>query len=72
MQSLAIALLLLATALTLAYKRNSVKGPRYPPGPPTRFLLGNIFDFPQHEAYKVYKDWAKKYGEFRSSYTFGN
>lgn len=62
MQSSIIALLLLITGLMLAYKRQSAKRPPYPPGPPPRLLLGNIFDFPKREAYKVYHEWAKTYG----------
>lgn len=32
-----------------------------PPGPPALPLLGNMFDLPQRESWKVYLQWGKTY-----------
>ncbi|KAG7089567.1 hypothetical protein E1B28_011237 [Marasmius oreades] len=34
----------------------------YPPGPKPRLFVGNLFDIPTIEPWKVYNDWRKFYG----------
>lgn len=33
-----------------------------PPGPPTRWLLGNLLQMPKEKAYLQFKKWADEYG----------
>ncbi|VDC07379.1 unnamed protein product [Peniophora sp. CBMAI 1063] len=33
-----------------------------PPGPKPRFFFGNIYEIPRSHAWKVYMEWAKRYG----------
>ncbi|KAH8804286.1 cytochrome P450 [Flagelloscypha sp. PMI_526] len=60
-------LLQLPVALSFAcvlffYTRPKQKGP-YPPGPPPRFLLGNILDFPRYAQWDTFTKWKEQYGE---------
>ncbi|KAF8523750.1 cytochrome P450 [Hysterangium stoloniferum] len=34
-----------------------------PPGPPGRFLIGNLYDLPSHHEWETYSEWANKYGD---------
>ncbi|GJJ15722.1 hypothetical protein Clacol_010000 [Clathrus columnatus] len=34
-----------------------------PPGPPRRFLIGNLLDFPQNREWLTFNQWAKEYGD---------
>jgi hypothetical protein len=59
-------LLQLPVALSFAcvlffYTRPKQKGP-YPPGPPPRFLLGNILDFPRYAQWDTFTKWKEQYG----------
>jgi len=36
----------------------------YPPGPPSRPLVGNIPDMPQEKPWLTFADWGKNYGEY--------
>jgi len=42
-----------------------------PPGPSPLPLIGNVFDVPQDEAWKVFREWGKKYGDIMYFHTFG-
>ena len=42
------------------YKRR--KGLPYPPGPPSRPIIGNLLDIPKDTPWTVYADMSKKYG----------
>lgn len=46
--------------LTSSGKKDST---RYGPGPKGVPILGNAIDLPKTDDYKVYTEWAKKYGE---------
>lgn len=35
----------------------------YAPGPPRRFLLGNLLDFPKEKIGDTFSEWARKYGD---------
>lgn len=37
-----------------------------PPGPPQKFLSGNIHQLPKTEPWKKYAEWAKEYGQHSS------
>lgn len=40
------------------------KRQRLPPGPPGKFLIGNLYDFPRPpEEWKAFADFGKLYGE---------
>ncbi|KAH9987408.1 hypothetical protein BJV77DRAFT_950213, partial [Russula vinacea] len=43
------------------YKRR--KGLPYPPGPPSRPIIGNLLDIPKDTPWTVYADMSKKYGD---------
>jgi hypothetical protein len=44
-------------------------GSSYPPGPPSRPIIGNILDIPTDAPWAAYADMSKKYGR---RYTLGN
>lgn len=44
-------------------RRNPASLP-YPPGPKGYPFVGNMFDMPSSEQWRVYADWAKTYGEW--------
>ncbi|KAF8637282.1 hypothetical protein AX17_002921 [Amanita inopinata Kibby_2008] len=50
----------LATAILL-YALSAWRQP-VPPGPPPRFLSGNVHQIPRSEYWKTYRDWSQKYG----------
>ncbi|KZV94618.1 cytochrome P450 [Exidia glandulosa HHB12029] len=50
-----------ATALLLRRLTKSSALP-YPPGPPSRGLVGNLTDVPKDLEWEVYADWGRKYG----------
>ncbi|KAG7089560.1 hypothetical protein E1B28_011232 [Marasmius oreades] len=58
---------LVAVSLVIIFVFNSHHRNRrkthYPPGPKPRLLVGNFFDFPKTEPWKVYHGWGKVYGE---------
>jgi hypothetical protein len=43
------------------YRRR--RGLPYPPGPPSRPIIGNLLDIPKDEPWTVYTDLSKKYGK---------
>ncbi len=53
---LAALAIVVVTVLILPKRQNS------PPGPPGWPIIGNIFDLPTKESWKVYLDWSKHYG----------
>lgn len=36
----------------------------YPPGPPRKFLIGNIFDIPRLHAWHKFTEWKSQYGAY--------
>ncbi|KAF9266529.1 cytochrome P450 [Marasmius fiardii PR-910] len=50
-------------AVVLIFVSRSSKR-HYPPGPKPRFLVGNFFDIPKREAWKVYREWGKLHGDY--------
>lgn len=52
----------LACAAVIAlYRRGGKKS--LPPGPPPRFLVGNMFDVPRAPIWEGYAAFGRKYGE---------
>ncbi|KAF8483927.1 hypothetical protein DFH94DRAFT_690399 [Russula ochroleuca] len=43
------------------YKRR--RGLPYPPGPPSRPVIGNLLDIPKDTPWTAYADMSKKYGD---------
>lgn len=41
-------------------QHNSSRLP-YPPGPPPRFILGNLFDLPKARTHLILAEWSKRY-----------
>lgn len=39
------------------------KGYKLPPGPPRKFLIGNLFDIPLEKEWQTYDKWSKVYGD---------
>ncbi|KAK7048376.1 O-methylsterigmatocystin oxidoreductase [Favolaschia claudopus] len=37
--------------------------PCYPPGPPSRFAVGNFYDLPKKLPWLTYTEWGQRYGE---------
>jgi hypothetical protein len=58
--ALAFFLFLYLLALFRDYKRR--RGLPYPPGPPSRPIIGNLLDIPKDTPWTVYADMSKKYG----------
>ena len=52
-------LVIIATKLFYRWKQQS-KFP-YPPGPKSKFLIGNLFDFPKTNSARVFAEWGKTY-----------
>ena len=38
------------------------KGSKLPPGPPQKFLIGNLADIPPVHSWLKFKQWADEYG----------
>ena len=38
------------------------KRTRLPPGPPSKVLIGNMFDFPTKQPWVTYTVWKERYG----------
>lgn len=47
------------------------KGLKLPPGPPGRFLIGNVFDLPTTREWLTFNRWAKEYGDLVYLNVFG-
>ena len=58
--ALAFSLFLYLLAIFRSYKRR--RGLPYPPGPPSRPIIGNLLDIPKDTPWTVYADISKKYG----------
>lgn len=64
--------ILLAAAVTLLFtvtaqvflRRSKGRHLPVPPGPPSRWLVGNLLDIPSRAPWKTYRDWCHKYGEY--------
>jgi hypothetical protein len=53
--------ILLALIALVAYQLFSHKHP-LPPGPPGKFISGNLHQVPKSEGWRTYEKWAKTYG----------
>ncbi|KAF8518587.1 cytochrome P450 [Gautieria morchelliformis] len=53
----------LILALRFLLRRPIPRGLRLPPGPPRKFLLGNVLDMPTQQEWVTYSQWAKQYGD---------
>ncbi|KAF7289932.1 O-methylsterigmatocystin oxidoreductase [Mycena indigotica] len=60
-----------AVIKTLVNRRNATRGLPYPPGPPPKFLIGNMLDIPQSLPWLTYANWAKQYGDIMHVTIFG-
>jgi hypothetical protein len=49
--------------LLIVFRDNRRRGGLpYPPGPPSRPIIGNLLDVPKHAPWIAYSDMSKKYG----------
>ncbi|KAJ7031601.1 cytochrome P450 [Mycena alexandri] len=64
-----LALLLVAIS-ALIWRRFYSKQLPLPPGPPTRFLIGNLHQLPEKEPWLQYAEWAKEHGPLITLRTF--
>ncbi|KAJ7064904.1 cytochrome P450 [Mycena amicta] len=55
-------LLAAAVAVVLCVNLARKDSRRPPPGPAALPIVGNLFDLPVHEPWKVYQDWSARYG----------
>ncbi len=55
----------LICALPIVYAISSRPKGKLPPGPKRLPVLGNIFDIPTDEAWKVFQKWGEQYGTYR-------
>lgn len=53
------------TTVLLGIRRRASNG-RRPPGPPTRFLIGNLRDLPLEKEVEAFSELAEIYGEYHS------
>lgn len=51
-----------ALVSAVLYRRIRIKRLPLPPGPPPRFLTGNLHQLPSNEPWLAYAEWAKQYG----------
>ncbi|TCD67847.1 hypothetical protein EIP91_011909 [Steccherinum ochraceum] len=53
--------------VVLSYVRSSTQTRRVrghlPPGPPPKWIVGNLFDFPLAKPWETYRRWAEEYGD---------
>ena len=52
----------------IAYHRYQNNRRRLPPGPPGLPFVGNIFDIPKENEWKVYRTWGTQLGELKRPY----
>ncbi|KIJ57190.1 hypothetical protein M422DRAFT_23283 [Sphaerobolus stellatus SS14] len=55
--------LLCVLGLHFLIRRRMPQGVRLPPGPPGKWLVGNMADMPKEHEWETYTKWAKEYGE---------
>ncbi|KAI0320146.1 cytochrome P450 [Amylostereum chailletii] len=60
-----VAALVFILTLTLYFIFHTANS-RLPPGPPSLPVVGNLFNVPTQEPWKVYARWSKKYGDLMS------
>lgn len=48
----------------LAQRKANPQGLPLPPGPPGKFLIGNLNEMPTSDEWLTYTEWGKKYGQF--------
>ncbi|KAH9971621.1 cytochrome P450 [Russula compacta] len=66
---LAVSLLLYLFIAFRDHRRR--RGLSYPPGPPSRPIIGNLLDVPKESPWVVYADMSKKYGDVFCLRVFG-
>ncbi|KAK7037753.1 hypothetical protein VNI00_010714 [Paramarasmius palmivorus] len=49
--------------ITLIIIKRSLFNHRYPPGPPGRMVVGNLWQIPAKKPWLAYTKWAKRYGD---------
>ena len=65
----ALAFFVFLYLLVVFRDRKRRRGLPYPPGPPSRPIIGNLLDIPTDAPWTVYADMSKKYGK---RYILGN
>lgn len=55
--------LLLSCFLLLVLNKSLKNKERLPPGPPRRWLVGNLFDMPKVRPWETYREWCEQYGQ---------
>ncbi|KAJ6575009.1 cytochrome P450 [Mycena capillaripes] len=61
-----------AFVISIAYRRMRMRA-KLPPGPPGRFLIGNLRDIPHNiPQWLIYNGWAKQFGDIVSIEIFGS
>jgi len=61
-------------ALAIIYRVSQIgkRDKSLPPGPPTRLVVGNLFDIPPRYAHLKFTEWSKQYGPVISCKLFGS
>ncbi|KZO94601.1 cytochrome P450 [Calocera viscosa TUFC12733] len=61
-------------AIALLYQLSQIgkRDKSLPPGPPTRLIVGNLFDIPSRYAHLKFTEWSKQYGPVISCKLFGS
>ncbi|KAF7314914.1 Cytochrome P450 [Mycena indigotica] len=67
--SVAAALVVLPVVLWRILRRNPLP---LPPGPPKRFLIGNLHQLPKSKQWLAYAEWAKQYGPIMTLQIFSH
>jgi len=70
MQTVPLLVLLLLVLSAVLYRRLWSKHNLLPPGPPVRFLTGNLHHRPTSQPWLTYADWSKQYGPVVTLRTF--
>lgn len=65
---MALELVLCVAAIILLWRLGQIgrRPSKYPPGPPTWPLVGNLFQMPKHQGHKQFAKWAEQYGPIYS------
>lgn len=60
--NIALALIFVVFASVYLARRKARASP-FPPGPPGRPLIGNVFDMPRSNEWIKYNEWCREYSE---------
>ncbi|KAF5344480.1 hypothetical protein D9758_014138 [Tetrapyrgos nigripes] len=72
MSPLSLAALLIVVSSVAISIWLRTRNSKYPPGPPSKPLIGNILHAPNHGAWKVFTEWSKTYGNLVFLHGLGN